>query len=53
MLEIDNCSLVIVDVQGKLAQIMYEKEASFKEYSNSHQSRKYIKHSNSLVPAGS
>ena len=30
MLEIDNCSLVIVDIQGKLAQIMYEKELLFK-----------------------
>ena len=30
MLEIDNCSLVVVDVQGKLAQIMYEKELLFK-----------------------
>jgi len=30
MLEIENCSLVVVDVQGKLAQIMYEKEQLFK-----------------------
>ena len=30
MLEIDSCSLIIVDVQGKLAQIMYEKELLFK-----------------------
>ncbi len=30
MLEIENCSLVIIDVQGKLAQIMYEKELLFK-----------------------
>ncbi|MBN2591678.1 MAG: hydrolase [Sedimentisphaerales bacterium] len=30
MLEIENCSLVVVDVQGKLAQIMYEKEVLFK-----------------------
>ncbi len=30
MLEIDNSSLVIIDVQGKLAQIMYEKEILFK-----------------------
>jgi nicotinamidase-related amidase len=30
MLDIENCSLVIVDVQGKLARIMYEKELLFK-----------------------
>ncbi|MEJ2649850.1 MAG: hydrolase [Sedimentisphaerales bacterium] len=30
MLDIENCSLVIVDVQGKLARIMYEKEVLFK-----------------------
>lgn len=30
MLEIENCSLVIIDVQGKLAQVMYEKELLFK-----------------------
>lgn len=30
MLDIENCSLVIVDVQGKLAQIMHEKETLFK-----------------------
>ena len=30
MLNIEDCSLVIVDVQGKLAQIMYEKELLFK-----------------------
>lgn len=30
MLDVENCSLVIVDVQGKLAQIMYEKELLFK-----------------------
>jgi nicotinamidase-related amidase len=30
MLEIENCSLVVVDVQGKLAQLMYEKETLFK-----------------------
>jgi nicotinamidase-related amidase len=30
MLEINDCSLVVVDIQGKLAQIMYEKECLFK-----------------------
>jgi nicotinamidase-related amidase len=30
MLDLEDCSLVIVDVQGKLAQIMYEKELLFK-----------------------
>ncbi len=30
MLEIEDCSLVVVDIQGKLAQIMYEKELLFK-----------------------
>ena len=30
MLEIKNCSLIVVDVQGKLAQLMYEKESLFK-----------------------
>ncbi len=30
MLEIEECSLVVVDIQGKLAQIMYEKELLFK-----------------------
>jgi nicotinamidase-related amidase len=30
MLEIKDCSLVVVDIQGKLAQIMYEKELLFK-----------------------
>ena len=30
MLDIDNCSLAVVDFQGKLAQIMYEKETLFK-----------------------
>ena len=30
MLEINNCSLVVVDIQGKLARIMYEKELLFK-----------------------
>ena len=29
MLEIKNCCLVVVDVQGKLAQLMYEKEKLF------------------------
>lgn len=29
MLKIDNCVLVIVDVQGKLAQLMHEKERLF------------------------
>lgn len=30
MLDIQNCCLVVVDVQGKLAQLMYEKESLFK-----------------------
>ena len=30
MLDIDNCALIVVDVQGKLAQMMYEKELLFK-----------------------
>jgi nicotinamidase-related amidase len=30
MLNIEDCSLVIIDVQGRLAQIMYEKELLFK-----------------------
>ncbi|UCG47209.1 MAG: hydrolase [Phycisphaerales bacterium] len=30
MLTIDDCCLVVVDVQGKLAQLMHEKEALFK-----------------------
>ena len=30
MLEINNCSLVIVDVQGRLAQLMHNKEALFR-----------------------
>lgn len=30
MLEINNCCLVVVDVQGKLAQLMTDKEALFK-----------------------
>jgi nicotinamidase-related amidase len=30
MLEIQNCCLVVVDVQGKLAQLMTDKEALFK-----------------------
>jgi nicotinamidase-related amidase len=30
MLEIENCCLVVVDVQGKLAQLMYDKQALFK-----------------------
>ncbi|MBN2457337.1 MAG: hydrolase [Sedimentisphaerales bacterium] len=30
MLRIQDCSLVVVDVQGKLAQLMYEKEPLFK-----------------------
>ncbi len=30
MLEIHNCCLVVVDVQGKLAQLMTDKEALFK-----------------------
>jgi nicotinamidase-related amidase len=29
MLQIDNCCLVVVDVQGKLAQLMHEKESLF------------------------
>jgi len=29
MLEIDNCCMVVVDVQGKLAQLMHEKEILF------------------------
>lgn len=29
MLEMQNCCLVVVDVQGKLAQLMYEKEKLF------------------------
>jgi nicotinamidase-related amidase len=33
MPEIENCSLVIVDVQGKLAQLMYDKENLFKNIS--------------------
>ena len=33
MLEIDNCTLVVVDVQGKLAQLMHEKESLFKNIS--------------------
>lgn len=30
MLEIDNCCLIVVDVQGKLAQLMTDKDALFK-----------------------
>ena len=30
MLEIQNCCLVIVDIQGKLAQLMHEKDTLFK-----------------------
>lgn len=30
MLEINNCCLIIVDIQGKLAQLMHDKEALFK-----------------------
>ncbi|MGD2095636.1 MAG: hydrolase [Phycisphaerales bacterium] len=30
MLDIRNCCLVVVDVQGKLAQLMYDKEVLFK-----------------------
>lgn len=30
MLDIDNCCLVIVDIQGKLAQLMYDKQTLFK-----------------------
>ena len=30
MLDIQNCCLVVVDVQGKLAQLMYDKQALFK-----------------------
>jgi len=30
MLEIKNCCLIVVDVQGKLAQLMYDKQALFK-----------------------
>ena len=30
MLDIEKCSLVVVDVQGKLAQLMYGKESLFK-----------------------
>lgn len=30
MLQIHNCCLVVVDVQGKLAQLMYDKQALFK-----------------------
>ena len=30
MLEIENCCLLIVDVQGKLAQLMHEKDSLFK-----------------------
>jgi len=29
MLQIDNCCLAVVDVQGKLAQLMHEKEKLF------------------------
>ena len=32
MLEIQDCCLVVVDVQGKLAQLMVDKEALFKQY---------------------
>lgn len=30
MLDIKNCCLIVVDVQGKLAQLMYDKQALFK-----------------------
>lgn len=30
MLDIEKCSLVVVDVQGKLAQLMYQKDSLFK-----------------------
>jgi len=30
MLDIQNCCLVVVDVQGKLAQLMHGKQALFK-----------------------
>ena len=30
MLDIQKCCLVVVDVQGKLAQLMYDKQALFK-----------------------
>ncbi len=30
MLEIDHCCLVVVDIQGKLAQLMHDKETLFK-----------------------
>lgn len=30
MLEIENCCLVVIDVQGKLAQLMHDKESLFK-----------------------
>src|SRR5512136_2480779 len=29
MLEADKCTLVVIDIQGKLAQLMYRKEALF------------------------
>ncbi|MDM7999811.1 MAG: hydrolase [Dehalococcoidia bacterium] len=29
MLEADKCALVVIDIQGKLAQLMYQKEALF------------------------
>lgn len=29
MLEVDKCALVVIDIQGKLAQLMYRKEALF------------------------
>ena len=29
MLEVDRCALVVIDIQGKLAQLMYRKEALF------------------------
>jgi len=30
MLDIQQCSLLIVDVQGRLAQLMYDRDALFK-----------------------
>jgi nicotinamidase-related amidase len=30
MLDLESCALIVIDVQGKLAQIMYEKEKLFK-----------------------
>jgi len=51
MLDIQKCCLVVVDIQGKLAQLMHAKENLFKNIQILIKAAKNPQHSNNMVSA--